>query len=325
MIPTEKTEFTIFAATHAGKSGETNEDRYRLETFLLDEESGKESVFAILADGIGAHRAGEVAAEIAVETISNTVARSDGSQPTGILESAIIQASQAIRFRSESRSEWEGMGSTCLCVWVQGSQLFSASVGNSRLYLLRNHQIHQLNVLRRLPGKVNPPARSKKRGPKEDALGGYLGSKSPVEVDFRLADPANKRVSPRNQGLQLQPNDKLLICSDGLGDTLTPQEILEFFGKKDSKGVVDELVNFALMKGTDQNVTAVILGVPPASRFAQPVNWVRFVAIALLMVLLVFLGLFSWWLWLRQIDSIRTFPPTAISTLTPVSTNTPVP
>lgn len=325
MIPTEKTEFTVFAATHAGKGGEKNEDRYRIQTFLLEEANGKESVFAIVADGIGAHRAGEVAAEIAVEIISKAVAQSDASQPTGILEAAIIQSSQAIRFRSESRPEWEGMGSTCLCVWLVGNKLFSASVGNSRLYLLRSNQIHQLNVLRRLPGKVGGPAKSKARGTKEDALGGYLGSKSPVEVDFRLADLANNRSSTRNQSMQLLPNDKLLLCSDGLGDTLTPQEIVEFFSKKDSRGVADELVNFALMKASDQNVTAVIVGVPAISRFAQPVNWLRSVAIALLIVLMVFIGLFSWWIWLGQLDPIRTSPPTAISTLTPVATNTPVP
>jgi serine/threonine protein phosphatase PrpC len=325
MIPTEKSEFAVFAATHAGKGGEKNEDRYRLETFLLDEENGKESLFAIIADGIGAHRAGEVAAEIAVEIISKAVAQSNASQPTGILEAAIIQASRAIRFRSESRPEWEGMGSTCLCVWLIGNQLFTASVGNSRLYLMRNNQIRQLNVIRRLPGKVSQPAKSKKRIQKEDALGGYLGSKSPVEVDFRLVDPSNNRTSPRIQGLQLQPNDKLLICSDGLGDTLTPEEILEFFGKKDPKGVADELVNFALMKGIDQNVTAVIVGMPAISRFAQPVNWLRSVVIAVLIVLMIFVGLFSWWMWLGQLDPIRTSPPPAISTLTPVSTNTSIP
>jgi serine/threonine protein phosphatase PrpC len=325
MIPTENSEFAVFAATHAGKGGEKNEDRYRLETFLLDEDKDKESLFAIIADGIGAHQAGEVAAEIAVEAVSKAIAQSDASQPTGILEAAIVQASQAIRFRSESRPEWEGMGSTCLCVWLIGNQLFTASVGNSRLYLVRNNQIHQLNVIRRLPGKVSQPLRSKKRGPNEDALGGYLGSKSPVEVDFRLVDPSNNRTSSRLQGLQLQPNDKLLICSDGLGDSLTPPEILEFFGKKDSKGVADELVNFALMKGTNQNVTAVIVGMPSISRFAQPVNWLRSVAIALLIVLMIFIGLFSWWMWLGQLDTIRTSPSTAISTLTPVSTNTPVP
>jgi serine/threonine protein phosphatase PrpC len=325
MIPTEKTEFAVFAATHAGKSGENNEDRYRIETFLFNEENGKESLFAIIADGIGAHRAGEVAAQIAVEIISKAVAQSDASQPTGILEAAIIQASQAIRYRSESRPEWEGMGSTCLSVWLIGNQLFSASLGNSRLYLLRNNEIHQLNVLRRLPGKVAASAKSKKRGSKEDALGGYLGAKTPVEVDFRLADPASNRTSTRNQGLKLLPNDKLLICSDGLGDTLAPQEILEFFSKKDTKGVADELVNFALMKGTDQNVTVLIIGMPAISRFVQPVNWLRSVVIALLIVLMTFVGLFSWWMWLGQLDSIRTSPATAISTLTPVSTNTPVP
>lgn len=329
MIPTEQTEFSVLAATHAGKGGEKNEDRYRVETFLLDEEGETESLFAIVADGIGAHRAGEVAAEIAVETIGRAVAQSDASQPTGILEAAIIQASQAIRFRSESRPEWDGMGSTCLCIWLIGRQLFAASVGNSRLYFLRQNQLHQMNVLRRLPGKVPQPAKSRKSKSQEDALSGYLGSKTPVEVDFRLVldDRRNEKAATRNQGLFLQPGDRLLLCSDGLGDTLTPKEILEFFNKKDAKGVADELVNFALMKGTDQNVTAVVIGVPAKrlSLAAQPVNWWRSIVIALLLALMVFLGLFSWWLWLGQLTPRLSSSPTPISTLTPVSTNTPAP
>src|SRR3990172_10315093 len=151
MIPAEEAPLRVSTASDPGKGAKHNEDRYRLEAFSLGENDEGEVMFAIVADGLGVHRAGEVAAERAVETIARRVAQSDASQPTAILQAAIIQASQAILYRSESRREWKGMGSTCLCAWLVDDRLYIASVGNSRLFLLRGRKLHQLNVVHQLP------------------------------------------------------------------------------------------------------------------------------------------------------------------------------
>lgn len=329
MIPANRPLFPVSVASDAGKGGEINEDRFRVEYFFVDEEDGIPSLFAVVADGIGAQRAGQVAAELAVETLTRAVAQSDASQPTGILQAAIIQASQAVLYRSESRREWNGMGSTCLCVWLVGERLYSASVGNSRLFLLRGRRLHQLNIVHQLPRDV--VAAEPKRGRKktdDDPLRGYLGSKAPVEVDLRLVfDSAERRRgSPKKQGLQLLPNDRLLLCTDGLGDALTPDEITEILGERKLADAAPDLVQFALEKGAHTNLTAVVVGIPPAlpPLRAMPINWKRALASVALLGVLVFLGIFAWWLWISQIPSLNPPTHTPIDTLTPIPTHTAI-
>lgn len=327
MIPAEHPLYPVSESSHAGKGGEINEDRYRIESFYVDEDKELSSLFAIVADGIGAHRAGQVAAELAVETITRAVSQSDASQPTGIMQAAIIQAGQAILHRSESRREWEGMGSTCLCAWLVDDRLYVASVGNSRLFLLRGKQLQQINLIQQLPRDAVPPV--PKRGRKkqsDDPLRGYLGSKSPVEVELRLvySSSGQARPSSKSQGFRLLPNDRLLLCTDGLGDALKPEEILEILGDRDLDSAAPDLVQFALEKGIHANLTAVVVGIPPAKPTlrTQPINWRRAFASVFLFGFLVFLGLFAWWLWIRQIPSLNPPTLTPIDTLTPVATNT---
>ena len=96
MIRTLQAHLPVFAVTHAGMSGKNNEDRYAVSAYLLSEEDPTPAVFAVLADGIGGHRAGEVASEMAVEVISQQVAASDGRSPLETLTAAIHLASQQI-------------------------------------------------------------------------------------------------------------------------------------------------------------------------------------------------------------------------------------
>lgn len=330
MIPYDQPIFPVSVASHAGKGGEINEDRYRIESFHLDEEKETPSMFAIVADGIGAHRAGQVAAELAVGTITRAVAHSDASQPTGILQAAIIQAGQAILHRSETRREWKGMGSTCLCVWLVGYHLYVASVGNSRLFLMRGSRLQQLNVVHQFPRDVSPDEQPEREGKKlsDDPLHGYLGSKTPVEVDLHFAvDSARQGEGSSNkQGFQLVPNDRLLLCTDGLGDFLNPSQILEILGDRKLESVASDLVEFALEKGAHANLTAVVIGIPPAAPplRTKPISWRRALASVFLLGLLVFLGLFVWYLWISQIPSLNPPTSTPIDTLTPIPTNTSI-
>lgn len=332
MIPAEQLPFPVSEASNPGKAGKNNEDRYRLEAFFTREDEKVNSLLAIVADGIGAQRAGQVAAALAVETIARAVGQSDASQPTGILQAAIVQASQAVLYRSEARKEWKGMGSACLCAWIIGDRLYAASVGNSRLYLLRGRHLHQLNTLRHSARDLSELAKPKpKRGRKaeeEDPLRGYLGSKTPVEVDMKLAfsTSGQGRASIENQGLRLLPNDRLLLCTDGIGDALKPDEIVEILGARELSDAAPALAQFALEKGTPDNLTALVIGLPPARPplAPQPINWRRAFASVLLFIVLVILGLFAWWVWISQLSPLSHPTPTAIHTLTPIPSNTPV-
>src|ERR1043165_774865 len=78
MIRTVRAHLNVEAQTHPGMTGKNNEDRYAVASFVLDKNDKMPVLFAVLSDGIGGHRAGEVAAELAVNHMMQAVARSDG-------------------------------------------------------------------------------------------------------------------------------------------------------------------------------------------------------------------------------------------------------
>ena len=227
MIPADRAHLYVAASTHPGMKGKNNEDQYAVSAYLLSEADPTPSLLAIVSDGIGGHRAGEVASQIAVETISRTVAKSDGSNPTATLEDAITLASQAIVEQAELHPEKRGMGATCVCAWVIGNRLYSASVGDSRLYLLRGNSITQLTtdhtwIQEAIEYGALTPEQAR-RHPNVHVIRRYLGSQPPPEVDFRLrVNPAETDSQAQaNQGFPLIPGDFLLLCSDGLTDLVT--------------------------------------------------------------------------------------------------------
>ena len=110
MIRSSLPHLHVAARTHAGMTGKNNEDRYSVSAFQLSKDDPRPAVFAVIADGIGGHRAGEIAAELAVSYITKVISESNGKRPLKILENAIHDASQAIASHSAGKDEEEGMG-----------------------------------------------------------------------------------------------------------------------------------------------------------------------------------------------------------------------
>ena len=150
MIRTDRSHLNIATQTHAGMTGKNNEDRYAVTSYELSESDNTPVLFAVVADGIGGHLAGEVAAELAVDHITQFVAESDARHPKKILEKAIQETSEAIADHAASKPEQQGMGATCACVLVVGDQLYTATVGDSRIYLLREGEFSNYQPI--IPG-----------------------------------------------------------------------------------------------------------------------------------------------------------------------------
>src|SRR5215510_7453155 len=102
MIRTQRAHLNVEAQTHPGMTGKNNEDRYAVASFVLEKRDRTPVLFAVLADGIGGHRAGEVAAELTVNHIMQAVARSDGRHIRRTIEEAIVEASDAVAAHAES-------------------------------------------------------------------------------------------------------------------------------------------------------------------------------------------------------------------------------
>jgi serine/threonine protein phosphatase PrpC len=276
MIPVERSHLYVAVNSHAGMSGKNNEDRYAVSAFQLAKNNPTPVVFAVVSDGIGGHRAGENAAEIAVETISEDVAHSDASHPVRTLREAIIHASNMILAESETDIEKKGMGATCACAWVIDDQMYTATVGDSRIYLIRGDQIQQIStdhtwIQEALSAGLLTPEETRNH-PNAHVIRRYLGSRQIVEPDTRLKLSAtdDDAQAEANQGYRLQPKDQILMCSDGLTDLVNDDEILQALKTKGQEQAVESLIALANQRGGHDNITIVTLGLPEKISQTKP-------------------------------------------------------
>jgi protein phosphatase len=268
MIPVAKSHLQVAAATHPGRKGKNNEDRYAVSAYILSEDQPVPAILAIVADGIGGHRAGEIAAEMAVENISRLIAASDASQPIEILQNALNSASRAIYTRAESDPELSNMGTTCACCWIIGDRLYTTFVGDSRIYLARDGAIQQLStdhtwIQEAIDlGALTP---EQARGhPNRHIIQRFLGSREPPQPDFRLrmSSAESDSEAEANQGLLLRPGDKILLCTDGLTDLVSYGDILSVLQVKRGQPALENLIGYANQRGGHDNITVVLIQVP---------------------------------------------------------------
>jgi protein phosphatase len=332
MIRIDRAHLNVAAQTHAGMTGKNNEDRYAVTSYQLSESDATLALFAVVADGIGGHRAGEVAAELAVDHITQVVAESDAHHPKKILEKAIQEASEAIASHASSALEQQGMGATCACVWVIGNQLYTASVGDSRIYLLRDGRIQQLSTdhswVQEALEKNIITSEYARDHPNIHVIRRYLGSPTPPEVDFRLRlyDSETDVLAEGNQGMPLYPGDTLLICSDGLTDLVWNDEIGETIRTRGSlKAAAQGLVETANQRGGHDNTTVVLISVPRDMKWApaKKTNWLPWLIGGILTF--VFLIAFASVLTINLLRTPVVATTTPTDTATTAATTTPVP
>lgn len=276
MIPSERAHIHVFAVTDAGISGKDNEDSYAVSAYRTKSTPPQFSTLGIVADGIGGHRAGEVASQMAVEHICRFVAASDGVQPDLILKEAIIQASHQIYVAAESNHEQQGMGSTCACAWIVGNRLFMATVGDSRIYLLRGNTIQQLSkdhtwVQEAIDNGALTPDEASEH-PNAHVIRRYLGSRLTVVPDLRIRLFVYETdfEAEKNQGMTLQPGDCLLLCSDGLTDLVSNEEIRAQIQNKKGKNALNDLVALANHRGGHDNITIITMTIPEETQRTVP-------------------------------------------------------
>jgi serine/threonine protein phosphatase PrpC len=269
MIRAARAHMHCTALSHMGVVRKNNEDNFSISAYHLAENDPTPVIFAILADGIGGHNAGEVASELAVNGFSSWVARSDGAQPLETLRAAFIETNQRILKESRSNIEKNGMGATLASAWVIGNQLYTATAGDSRIYLSRGGAIRQLSVDHTWVqeaidrGMLDPEVAAKH--PNAHVIRRYLGSEKPIELDFRLrlAPGESTALSVANQGMFLQPGDVILLCSDGLTDLVNQDEILGIIQRaKGIRTAARALVDLACERGGHDNITVLLLFMP---------------------------------------------------------------
>lgn len=270
MIPEPSPHLLFSALSHPGETGKNNEDRWAVRGFRL-EPDGPPVTLAVVADGIGGHQAGEVAAELTVETFLSSLSKFEGGDPIPALAAAVADAWRAVTAASHESTEREGMGSTLSAAGIIANRLYTVSVGDSRIYWLRHGRLQQLTidhtwVQEAIDHHLIPPAMAR-RHPNAHVLRRHLGGREPPVPDFRLrlSPSENDEQSYRNQGLILLPGDRLLLCTDGLTDLVGDREIRAALRRRALPEAADRLVHQARRRGGFDNITVVVLAVPEAA------------------------------------------------------------
>lgn len=218
------------------------------DAFYLDPEGR----FFIVADGMGGHAGGEEASRIATQVIqAYLVERWDSVTPTPtLLECAFLQANSAIVQDQQKYPQRADMGTTVVAVIFRNQQTYYAHIGDSRLYRFRV-QLQQITqdhtwVARALQfGEITP--QSARIHPYRHILLQCLGRE-----DVELIDV---------EALDVQAGDRLLLCSDGLTEELSDQQIASHLQYPDIDKAVFALVEAAKANGGHDNITAVVVAI----------------------------------------------------------------
>ena len=243
-------------ATHPGRVRQVNED-----TFFSDAPNG----MFIVADGMGGHNAGEIASSLAIDTMRKFIARtlqeSEFTWPFGVdpalsyhanwLLTAMKLANRRVCRASETREDYTGMGTTLVsAVIVDGTMTYSG-VGDSRIYSIRDGAAEQLTaddswIATLAAGNPALDRATLAAHPMRHVLTKVIGAREDTEI------PVMERP--------LRDGDRILLCSDGLHDSLDGAAIAEIVSAEiDTQKATERLVQAALETGGQDNITAVLV------------------------------------------------------------------
>ena len=246
--------FISSAKTDVGKRRKVNQD-----AFLADDQVG----LYIVADGMGGHAAGEVAAWETVEAVHDMVVGGrktidafkanpesvDASRELcRLLESSVQSATYMVFGMAEQSPDYHGMGTTISALLIAGEQAVTAQVGDTRIYCIRKGREEQLTEDHTLinwqirEGILTPE--EAKYAPHKNVITRAVGNKDYVQVDTQLHP--------------VRVGDKFLICSDGLHGYLKKGDIPRIM-KQDPETACERFIELANDRGGKDNITALIV------------------------------------------------------------------
>jgi len=232
-------------ATDPGLVRESNEDRC-----YTDDERG---VF-VVADGIGGHAGGEIAAELAVDTIRLALLNSRGPAASRV-RSAITEANNVIHKAADANPAWHGMSCVLTLALVEENRVTVGHVGDSRLYLIWN------GAIRKLTSDQSPVGEQEESGLLTESEAMRHPRRNEVFVDVGSQPRRLRDDFIQIRELEFKPDAALLLCSDGLSDLVTAAEILAIAENYDGdpEFVPQALIDAALVAGGRDNVSVVFV------------------------------------------------------------------
>jgi len=232
-------QIKTFALTDIGLKRKNNQDAY-----LCDEEH---KLFAV-ADGMGGHRGGEVASQLAVQVLQQFCRENTSLNGPDILAKGINAACEQIFEKSQKNEELTGMGTTVAALLFHKQSLYIGQVGDSRVYLFRDAQVWQLTEDHSL---LN-----------EEIRAGRVQADQASEYQFR--NVITRSVGYENKVLvdvytrKVQVGDVFLACSDGLSSHVDGGEMARALQQHGLEMGLKSLISLANARGGDDNITAIV-------------------------------------------------------------------
>ena len=227
--------------THVGLQRAANED-----SILLMPGVG---LFAV-ADGMGGHRGGRVASQMVtgeLTRIATEIGRSlDGEE----LAEALVDINRKVHQTGQESAELFNMGSTCVAISVMGGRVHLAHLGDSRAYLIRDGAIEQLTSDHRVIQPMLDRGEISEDEARTHPMRNVLTRSVGVEAD----------VAVTRAEMAIEPGDRIVLCSDGLSDLVSPGQLLEVAGQHEEiEDLVTALIDAANAAGGHDNISVVVV------------------------------------------------------------------
>lgn len=241
----------VASLSDVGMRRATNQDNLSISlASSMDHWQRKGHVF-IVADGMGAHAAGELASKLAIDHIPHLYAKYNESSSPEEMKKAVQSANVEIHRRGQANEEFHNMGTTCSVLTILPQGAVCAHIGDSRIYRLTQNRIEQLTFDHslvwemRLAGQLTAEEEEMGKIPKNvitRSLGPYADCKVDLEGPFPI-----------------QVGDTFLLCSDGLTAVVSDTEIGSILANMTPDEAVQVLVDLANLRGGPDNITVVIV------------------------------------------------------------------
>lgn len=237
----------VIGQTHIGLVRENNQDA--LEYGTLD----SVSQYAVVCDGMGGANGGNIASKIAVEVIGSRIRNgfhAEQGSMEHLMESAMTTANVGVYDRAQQQPELIGMGTTVVAVVTSGHKAYVSHVGDSRLYLWRNHTLSVVtrdhSVVQELIESGQITEEEARSHPRKNFITRALGVRSDESGEY--------------DELDLMSGDRLMLCTDGLTNEASKEKIGQLL-ELPAEEALQGLVRAALDGGGADNITVVLVDI----------------------------------------------------------------
>ena len=202
----------------------------------------------IVADGMGGHKAGDYASRLSVEKFVAYVKNAGNEVPIRVVDDGIRYVNGLVMDEAAANPDYAGMGTTFVAAFIKDETLFVANIGDSRLHLI-DSDITQVTEDHSYVGAMVRAGELTKeeavRHPDKNIITRAIGASREPKVDFFEVD--------------LEKHDRILLCSDGLTNMVSDEEILDIMESEYIGDVVDILIDEAKENGGNDNITAIVI------------------------------------------------------------------